>query len=342
MSTEQSRQTAYLNVLRCFAILCVIGLHAITPYIINTEYYGTKSWFIFLLANSIFRAGVPIFLMISGYLHLSNRTTFNFGLFYKKSLRRILIPLLVWNIVYYCYYGIIDGNPLSLQIFFEQLINSGSAYHMWYLYTLFGIYLLAPFIKRIVDNCTISQLIWFEILACFCGTLRPLFNTFLPFNIYLFEPLFNGYLSFFILGYILGKVNLNKRWILAIVFGGVCGIALSVLGNHFFSSSTRINLFFNYGYSICHYLIAIAIFVLIYKLLKDRDESRFSRAANKFSKLVFGIYLIHVIVIELITKYFMIKANPIFCAIYLTVLTTFISTFLIWLLQKVKFLKTIL
>lgn len=30
----------------------------------------------------------------------------------------------------------------------------------WYVYTLFGIYLVTPFLKRLEDTCSLKQLVW--------------------------------------------------------------------------------------------------------------------------------------------------------------------------------------
>ena len=118
--------------------------------------------------------------------------------FYKKRLSRILIPLVIWNAVYCVHYH------KDVATYFAESINQGCAYHLWFLYLILGIYLLTPFLKQIVDHCTRSQLWWLLALICFAGTLRPLFNLATPFYLYLFPPMMEGYIGYFLFGYLLG------------------------------------------------------------------------------------------------------------------------------------------
>ncbi|MHC1695252.1 MAG: acyltransferase [Eubacteriales bacterium] len=329
----------FLDIIRCAACMMVILLHSISPYILNTSYYGTKSWWMFLVLNSLCRTGVPLFLMISGYLLLSDGKSGGIGGFYKKRLPHIVLALAAWNVIYYLFFTVVDKTPVGVMDFIGKVLNSGSAYHLWYLYTLLGIYLLTPFLKKITDACTLRQLCLLLLLICFCGTIRPFINTVTPLYIYFFDPLANGYLGYFLLGYILGKLPLRKRLTVPLLAAGLSGFLFEVIRGHLSSSPAGIVLPHNGGYDITHFLFAAGLFVLVRCIFGNVVRVKLIK---KLSKLTFGIYLVHVIFIELIQRYFLPELSPAASTLYTFLLATTCSLLTSFLLSKIKFVRNII
>lgn len=330
----------YFDFLRSFAIIMVLILHSISSYIIQPELFGTKSWYSYLFLNAIARTGVPIFFMISGGLLLSSNSTENIRSFYKRSLVHIVIPLVFWNAAYFVYKCIRGYIDFDITILLSDFINCGSEYHLWYLYTLIGIYLIAPFLKILVNNCSIKQLIWLLFLMMLGATIRPFINLVTPMYVYLFEPLFNGYISCFLMGYILSKINYNYRVVAGFLVSGFLGLICSVVFNHINSSSEGIELVINYGYSLCHYVLAAAIFVISKFAFEKR--TLFRGIVSVLSKYSFGIYLVHVAVIDLVVNYFMIDASPIVSSMYIFAITLICSLLVSFTLNKIKYVKNVI
>lgn len=329
----------YLDIIRCAACLMVILLHSISPYIFNASYYGTKSWGMFLVMNSICRTGVPLFLMISGYLLLSDYRSGGIGDFYKRRIPHIVLPLAAWNAIYYVFFAVVDKTPISFMDFTGKVLNSGSAYHLWYLYTLLGIYLLIPFLKKITDACSLKQLCLLLLLICFCGTIRPFINTVTPVYIYFFDPLANGYLGYFLLGYILGKLPLKKRFTIPLLTAGLSGLLLDVIHGSFASSPSGIVLPHNGGYDIAHFLLAAGLFVLVRGVFGSAVGIGFLK---RLSRLTFGVYLTHVIFIELIQRYLLPELSPAAGALYTFSLAVICSFLTVFLFSKIKFVRNII
>lgn len=130
----------------------VVALHSITPYISDAAIYGKKSWYVYLFINAVTRGGVSLFLMISGYLMLNDDASRDFSVFYRKRLSRILIPLCIWNVIYYVFYCVFNGAPFKLTELAAKSIDCGTAYHFWYVYTLFGIYLVHVGVMDIITR----------------------------------------------------------------------------------------------------------------------------------------------------------------------------------------------
>lgn len=338
------QRVTYLDFLRCIAILFVITLHAITPILPNTALYQAPSWVFCILLNSISRMGVPLFFMISGYLMLSRPSTQQIGSFYRKNLPKLLVPLVIWNLIYYIFNVFQQGEAIRPGEFLQKLVIQGTSYHMWFVYTLLGIYLICPFLSRMTASCTSRELLLLIGIVLFPTTIRPLLNTIQPVYIFLFDPLLEGYLGYFLLGYWLGNADLSRRVRYLIYAGGCAGIAYGVWGNLSTATPEQIPLPFNGGYGINHYLAAAALFVLAQAFFRAREGKipRVSAWLARLSDLVFGIYWIHVLVMDAITS---LMGNDLSVIQYVgvrTLMTTLLSLVLVACISRLPGMKRIL
>lgn len=322
----------YLDLIRCVAITLVIGAHTIAPYLNDPAYYGTRSWTLLMVFNTLTRAAVQLFFMISGYLMLRSSAKEDTLLFYKKRLPRLLIPLLCWNAVYTLYYARLEGRFPSLRELLDYLLNNGRAYHMWYVYTLLGIYLIAPFLRHIVRACGRRDLIILLILIMFPGAIRTMINTFLPVYVFLFDPLMEGCLGYFLLGYLLGTGQFSPKQRAGVYLLGMLGGAVEIAVNIHASSPEAIDMPFNQVYSLTHYMTAAAIFLLCRQLctgLSPKLEAPLAAAGE----VVFGVYWIHVLILESLSRLPVPFALPLSAYIallgLLTLLASFAAAFLI-------------
>ena len=334
MADTKKKTLLHLDLLRIFACLCVILLHVISPLHSNPIHFGTRLWHAVNILNEIARTGVPIFLMLTGSLLLGAPETADFGKFYRRRLTRILIPFLFWDVIYYIFSCISAGEALSVRTFFDELLVQGSAYHLWYVYTLAGIYLLLPFLSRALKDCSNRQILWLALLAAFPGAIRPFLNLTTPLAIHLFDPLLEGYLGYVILGYWLSRIPLSRLTAWAIPVLGIGGCALGVLENYFRSSPTGLDLYFNGGYNLNHYLFAAAIFLLA-RSLRLPEAPRLAPFLHRISGLTYTVYLAHVLVLYVLARLLPIAYMPLMVVLH-TLLCFFISLGIAYLLDTVK------
>ncbi len=330
--------TSYLYFLRIFAAILVILLHCIAPFLSNLYYFETRIWWICNALNCISRAAVPLFFMISGYLLLSNPKTLNIKEFYKKRIPRLLVSLIIWNILYYLYSNYQD---LSVSEFFKQALHSGTSYHLWFVYSMIGFYLLLPFLKRITDNCSNKQLWLLTIILSFSSTIRPFINTTFHVYVYFSDKLANGYIIFFLLGYLLGTTKFNFKTYATVYICGILGMFMGVFGNWYFSSDEALNLIANEAYRVNHILCACAIFVFFKQIPFDKNP-RLLGIAKAFSGLTFGIYLIHPMLLDFFDGFIPSFFSPVEI-IGIRFISTSITSFLvIYLIGKIKGLSKLL
>ena len=104
--------------------------------------------------NSLFRSSVPLFVMISGAFLFPVR---NEGAFFRKRFSRVLVPFVVWCVIYafYLYWQRTINLQGALLDILKILVNFGTDVgHLWFVYMLLGIYLVAPVLSPWVESAS--------------------------------------------------------------------------------------------------------------------------------------------------------------------------------------------
>lgn len=167
ISADRSR-TVWIDWMRVAACFMVIIVHSTEPF-----YLGGKGsliltgsdafWSSFF--DSFVRACVPLFIVASSYLQFPLH--YSAGEFCRRRAVRILIPFVIWSIVYACVWG----EPVSN--FGNLLMNFNyAAGHLWFVYMLIGVYFLMPLLSPWAEKVGKKELqVYFGIW---------LFTTFIP------------------------------------------------------------------------------------------------------------------------------------------------------------------
>lgn len=336
---NENKKYFYLDLLRIYAIFCVIMLHIAMPFLESVERYGTRIWHVANVLNTFSRSGVPLFFMISGYLLLCNPKTAEIGSFYKKRLSKIAVPFLVWNVIYYIAYTLMENRNLSVAEFFQQMLVSGTSYHFWYVYTLIIIYLFMPFLKRILDGLEQK---WCWVLLIISGiktTIVPFIHAITSIEIYMFDNLMLGYVGYVLLGYILGRFEYSQKQNIVFYCVGIIGACITTYGNYAMSDGGK-NFVFNGGYQLGHFMLAAGIFVL-FKNFKT-TSGKAAKVAGTLSGITFGMYLVHPMTVSLVYKIVSPQLRPFIYIFVMFGLTVIVSAGITYLLSKIKFINKIL
>lgn len=107
-----------------------------------------------------------------------------------------------------------------------------------------------------------------------------------------------GFFGYFLAGYLLGAYKLPPRGRRAVYLLGLLGFVGGIVGNYRTSSPEGIFLFFSENYSITQYMTASALFLFV-KETAERFPGWLLRWAESLSGLTFGIYFIHVLILDL-------------------------------------------
>ena len=335
-----------LDIMRVIASIAVVLIHVSAQNwysISDIRYYTVLNFY-----DSIARFAVPLFLMISGTLFLGVKKEINIKKFFHKHIIKIVFVYLIWSLFYYFVDVFLFKKNIMLDL--KSIIYSitNSKYVLWYLKVLIYIYLFMPLIKIIITNSSETQIKYFLMIFFILGIVTyHLSNLILPDNITYF---FNNmrisnefwYVGYFVLGWYLYNLEIKKNIRKYIYLIGVasCAICFLFTSFYFYKTGIKTELLYNY-FSLTTFLYSISIFIFI----KNSRKNKFSNAEKlqKLSSKTFGIYLVHVFVIEMLDCFSInVKmVNPIISVPFLTVLVYLISYIITFILQKLPIAKKI-
>ena len=330
------------DLLRSLAICLVIGLHTVSSTVADGSLLGTRVWWTCNVLGLVCRAGVPLFFMISGYLLLSDPRTADPLSFYRRRLGRLLLPFLFWDAVCYLLRGLMGGEALSLKVFLQELAERGSDDHLWFLYQIFALYLLAPFLRMIVERARRRDLWVLLGVVLLVPTVLRLVNIVQSYLwIAPFKTPIEGYVGFFLLGYLLGtgETAPGTRYFSCVL--ALLALVGAAWGNRFWSRPDRMNLFFNEGYALNHYFTASAFFLLA-RSLETRLGEGWRKTAAAASGLSFGVYFCHMPLLRiwasLLTRWGL-RTAPLPYLLCLFCLTALSAALVAWVFSRLPVLR---
>lgn len=324
---------AWVDLLRIVACFLVVLAHCCDPFVAGFE-KSISDFQAGVFWGSFVRPCVPLFAMISGVLLFPIHT--DMGTFYKKRLKRILIPLVVWSIVlpviYYLYFatGVHSANPNIVADNYTWAATIKKTYlflfnfnydttPLWYLYMLAGLYLFMPIIGGWLNQARKKDIqiflgIWI-ISMCI-----PSFQSFIApklgyagnfgnmgvlgvcdWNPYGMFYYFAGFMGYIVMAYYLRKYPLNWSW------GTTLSICLPLFAIGYTITSLgffEIQKIYPGQYSmleIIWYFSGINVFLMTFAfyVIISKIRVKPSPFLSKVAALTFGIYLCHFVFVQI-------------------------------------------
>ena len=154
----------------------------------------------------------------------------------------MLIPFLLWSLIAVAYYLAIswrlDGAPdwTAAVDKLKHLPAKPTAIHLWFMYALIPLYILSPFIKKMIDALDRNLVVYLLSLWLFFSAVLPTVAAFLPqsfSSILVLDRRYDlsimaGYAGYFVAGYYLMRWHkpVRKAWLGVVVLVDVVCIAL--------------------------------------------------------------------------------------------------------------------
>jgi surface polysaccharide O-acyltransferase-like enzyme len=145
----EQRSLAWIDAARVAAILAVIAIHVVSPLVSNRALI--ESWWYGNLVDSAARWSVPVFVMISGFLLLHSDLADDPGSFYRRRLSRLMPVLVAWTTIYLVSGHLSSNNPRTLHDAISYVLAGRPSFHLYFLYLIAGLYLVAPFLRPLVS-----------------------------------------------------------------------------------------------------------------------------------------------------------------------------------------------
>lgn len=330
---SQNKREVWIDWMRTAACLMVILVHSTEPFylggngslILNQADAFWASFF-----DSFVRACVPLFIVASSYLQFPLH--YSTGEFVRRRTVRILIPFLIWSLVYAFVWGEPVSNLKSLMLNFNY-----SAGHLWFVYMLVGVYMLMPLLSPWAEKVGRNELLIYIGIWAF-STFIPLIRDWVSSEPMTFvygptgiprqalyplwgEASWNGYGLFYYLsgfvGYLLLGLYFRKFvpelswkktiavslpcWLtgFAITFGGFLRRVYETSGGSFPAEGV-INDAVYWETTWCNDTVGVALMTVAWILLfrKFKGEGAFYRKVLlPVSKASYGMYLSHLLIL---------------------------------------------
>ncbi len=292
--------------MRLISIFAVVLIHTTTRELEVTHYDLINNQ-ISLFLNQAARFAVPLFFLISGFvLELSYRENENYFNYLKRRLSKILLPYLIWSLIYYFFIYTNHSEDLI-----HALIDGSSSYQLYFIPSLFIFYLIFPILHKIKLKKYIL-IVLFVIQILILNYVYKYFTFPLPYPIAV--AVFNFFV--FILGiYLVRNINdfkkiLNKIWVLLIPVTIYLAYFIFKEGfNRYYQTWNVAAFYIQFRPSILIYTIFVfGILYFIFSKIKINFLSELSR-------LSFFVFFIHVIILENVWKYLSPKNDLVFFGI---------------------------
>lgn len=331
---------SFISYLRIFATVVIVASHAWSTLPENPEIFSLKSYErIFLeIAYNLTKWAVPVFFMVTGALLLGPEKKIDIKDCICKYAKRMTLALLVFGIPYAILMILFDTKTLSLSIIIEaniRLINGDSFGHLWYLYTLIGIYLLLPIFRMFVEHSSKQTLKYVMVILFIYNFIFPFIDALMGSHIAFELPITTYPISYMLMGYYLLHEKpciAENRWVP--VAGIVVSSLVVVLVGLTRGPLTSI---MSYSSPIA-FVFAVSVFSTFSRIKKESTERLW-----KVDRLCFGAYLIHPLFIQFVYKFLHIVPTgnslfPIWSFVFATVFVI-LSFFASWVMSLVKPLK---
>lgn len=320
---KNDKRIVWLDFVKFIAIFMLIAVHCtdnVTPAERSEPWYNLWGSFY----GSFMRPAIPLFVMVTGALLLPVRQ--NISAFYKKRLTRLVVPFIIWSVLYNLFpwiTGLLGLSPTVINDFFawaepDQSFSgalhnilmipfnfSMLAVQMWYVYLFIGLYLYMPIFSAWIKQASIKEqqvflFLWF--ISLFIPYLREYLTKDLwgtcswnEFGLLYYFAGFNGYL---LLGYYIVNNDINFSWSKLAIVGVptfVVGYCITFFG---FKSVTAVpgqpaelvELFFTYC-SPNVLMMTLPVFLVVRKIQFSSVIIR--RFSVSISTCTFGIWMSH-------------------------------------------------
>lgn len=278
------------------------------------------------LVDACIKFSIPLFVMISGAFNINNKKNANVLFFYKKVCLKIFLPMLL--IVFFFAMFCIIKSIIQHQNIFGALsvILTGDYLHYWFLYMLFGLYVLTPFVIKVKEKVSFDVWKW-AVIIFFAWSVISSYFTYsdLPYSV----ASVMQFLGYYLMGNLIFDIKnkINKSTAIISVFLFIVFYIVAYFNVSFPFDIGHLHAWNNFCF-LPSVFMSLSLFIIINKInLKPQFY--------KISKYVFYIYLLHGIVLSVLAKillrYF---TNQIFGTTILWLITFFVSLIIAIIFEK--------
>lgn len=292
----------YYDIIRIISCMVIISAHISSN---GWSQYPTTSftWQVLSVFNTIGPPGVALFFMISGAIYLNEKINITPKHMFRKAIH-ITCLYYIWLLLYNLISNGIPTNKESIQFIICQLLQGEGIYHLWFLPTIVGIYLITPILRDAFskkENCqyllagyAIMVLIlpqWYTFDLPGSNSLKTITGNFL----WPFQSL--NYIGYFVLGHYLETWSMRKHAKIKAILFTITGLTGTIILHGVCAANAGKNVYFNNPLTIFDFIACIGIFSLAKQYITNEPTPKKQKMAV-LAKTSFGIYLLHPAILQ--------------------------------------------
>ena len=300
LATKRKTELSVLNVVLCLLVIFIhVSAEPVTKFAPNSIQH--------ILVFVPWRLGsfvVQGFIFLSGIKFcLNTPEKFSYKRFYLKRIIAVVVPYIIFNVIYYLYFVSREYFPFVLGDLAKYIFTGTLVAPFYFVVVIIQFYALAPLWRWMVKKVNATAALVFSavltmfILIYFAGIITPIF----PNSAGAYAASFFGtYLFYWILGCYAGynyekfkAAVLKNRLHITIIF---C-IAAAV--NAILSYLSHTGMFQGYYLESIHYVFRISAVVFVYTTILSIHQSRElkNRLITGIDNSSYYIYLVHSLLI---------------------------------------------
>lgn len=294
----------YVDVIRFYASFLVIASHVFAPICAAMNTTRLFDWETFNLFDALIRPAAALFIMISGKLLLGSTREESYWRTVGRRCKRLLLPFFTWSMIYAAYEASLQGATFSFSHAIRQFIQGPTEYHLWFMYVILGFYVMAPFVRRFVQNARADEPVLLLALWFVYISVRTFAPRYAPAGIGTGCLDYGGY---FVLGFVLDRVPNDKIRPLPLLGVVLLMMGINAAGTHWltFQRGGVLDERLYWGAAPGVAIQTAATFLLLKRLGAARVFARqdgLKRGIQLWSRESYNLYLIHAFFLLLFTN----------------------------------------
>ncbi|MEN4244659.1 acyltransferase [Serratia marcescens] len=335
-------RVVWMDLTRFVAILLVVTLHA-TDHVKIPKMVDMDSiqFIMYQTIRILGRIAVPLFFMISGALVLKAAGNSSPLDFYKKRIPQFIVLLVFYFYANNLIMNYINHKSISMEVLTENIIHGNLlvGYHLWFMYTIIGLYLVAPFISKMLMHLTTNEILTYLSICfalCFLAPSYTMFTGKSPITSGMGGDFLGVYIVYFIFGYLVVDRNLFFKTKLStftlvsiFAFLSVLVIQIYLRGQGKLTSGEG----FTWYNSPGTLFFSASVFITLSKV-KINNKSRVSNTLEFLSTSSFCVFLIHMAALELVFKRPVVETHSDYINIIVMILLTYIMCLIYYVIMS--------
>lgn len=336
---NESRRTS-LDIMTIIASFLVVLTH-------QASQVDARSIYVYQIISE---AAVPLFIMKSGTLQLSNSKRIDYS-YVRKRITKFALIITFWGLFYNLLCNaLIDG--ISYSAVWKSIVAVVTAdtaynYQFWYLYMLLGLYIISPVIKKFTDNAGKKDFLYVITIFAIIGFIVPFICGIYDVDsqsiwvVKWLSPFSAYWLLYYLLGTYLDRYPLSKQQNQVIILLTALLGSLTILkcvGGDNSQDSLKVWLKYNSPFTLVY---TVALFSVVYR----KCDSCGARRIAGLAKYSLGIYILHPAIIVAMRKVLGIDVSCFALVMSVPVLTCVVyicCAIATWVFKKIPILRGII